>query len=347
MKNFDSRTYSISDFLEWDSNGLLNLSPEFQRRSVWSEKAKSYLIDTIVRGKPIPKILITQELKQSRNVRVVVDGQQRLRSILEFVEGSFKISRAHNREFAGNRYDSLPDDIQRDFLKYELAIDVLFDMDYADILDVFARINTYSIKLNNQEILNAKYLGFFKQTAYSLGYRYVDYWIQGGILTKSQVNRMSEATLASDLLVALVSSVQNPRAVETYYRRFEDEPGDLEEAEQQFDSTMTFLGEIYPPNELKETNFSKIALFYSLFVSIAHILFKVEGIDAPRPTLNKENFGRARVRLDEISARFDEKDPPAEYLPFVEAGRRGTTDAVKRKFRSEFICKKLNEALVE
>ena len=101
MKNFDTRVYSISDFVEWESSNLLNLSPDFQRRSVWSEKAKSYLIDTIIQGKPIPKILITQEVGARRNVRVVVDGQQRLRAILEFISGAFRISRAHNREFAG------------------------------------------------------------------------------------------------------------------------------------------------------------------------------------------------------------------------------------------------------
>lgn len=63
MKNFDTRVYSVSDFLEWEGNGLLNLSPDFHRRSVWKEKAKSYLVDTLLRGKPIPKIIITQELK--------------------------------------------------------------------------------------------------------------------------------------------------------------------------------------------------------------------------------------------------------------------------------------------
>jgi len=73
MKKFDSRAYCIADFLEWNNNGLLELSPDFQRRTVWSEKAKSYLIDTIVRGRPIPKILISQKLKSSRTVRIVVD----------------------------------------------------------------------------------------------------------------------------------------------------------------------------------------------------------------------------------------------------------------------------------
>ena len=53
---FNTRNYSIRDFEEWDSRNELVLQPKFQRRDVWSDKARSYLIDTIVRGKPIPKI---------------------------------------------------------------------------------------------------------------------------------------------------------------------------------------------------------------------------------------------------------------------------------------------------
>ena len=84
MKSFDSRTYSINDFVEWDGQKQLVLNPRFQRRAVWSEKAKSYLIDTIIRGKPIPKIFIRQKLNVTTktSLREVVDGQQRLRTIL-------------------------------------------------------------------------------------------------------------------------------------------------------------------------------------------------------------------------------------------------------------------------
>ena len=162
MKNFDTRTYSISDFSEWNNTGLLVLSPDFQRRSVWSDKAKSYLIDTILRGKPMPKIIITQELKGAKNIRVVVDGQQRLRAILEYLNGDFKVSKAHNEQYSKYTFEALPDELQRDFLKYELGVDLLFDTPYQELLDIFARINSYTVKLVPQEIYNAKYLGFFK-----------------------------------------------------------------------------------------------------------------------------------------------------------------------------------------
>ena len=80
-----------------------------------------------------------------------------------------KISRAHNQEFAGNTFETLPREIQNDLLKYELGVDLLFDMSYEDILDTFSRLNAYTVILNKQEKFNAKYLGFFKQKVYEYG----------------------------------------------------------------------------------------------------------------------------------------------------------------------------------
>ena len=73
MKSFDSRAYSINDFVEWDKNQWLELNPRFQRLSVWSDKAKSYLIDTILRGKPIPKIFIRQKINISTKTSIRED----------------------------------------------------------------------------------------------------------------------------------------------------------------------------------------------------------------------------------------------------------------------------------
>lgn len=352
MKNFDTRAYNVSDFLEWNNTGLLDLSPKFQRRSVWTEKAKSYLVDTIARGKPIPKVLITQTLTLGRNVRTVVDGQQRIRAILGFVAGDFRISRAHNKEFAGKKFEELSEDFQSEFLKYEIGVDMLFDLTFEDILDVFARLNTYSVKLNPQELLNAQYLGYFKQTAYQSGFRYVRFWIEAGVLSEKEVTRMAEAELASDLLVVLVGGIQAKKAIPTFYRKYDDAEAEVTIAEAEFDRVMTVIGEIYTPDELKQTNFQRISFFYSLFCAIAHSLYGVETLNAePRIDIDQKCIGKIRVVLDEISARFDEvtaKDanpPNDEYRDFIEASRRATTDASTRKERSAFICRRLAEAV--
>src|SRR5438067_13806536 len=74
QQRFNTRNYSIRDFEEWDERDELTLAPKFQRRDVWSDKARSYLIDTIVRGKPIPKIYMRQDVnpKTRRTKREIV-----------------------------------------------------------------------------------------------------------------------------------------------------------------------------------------------------------------------------------------------------------------------------------
>ena len=76
MKSYDSRTYSINDFVEWDAAKQLELNPRFQRRPVWTEKAKSFLMDTIIRGKPIPKVFIRQKINGSYSSQVLDDRQE-------------------------------------------------------------------------------------------------------------------------------------------------------------------------------------------------------------------------------------------------------------------------------
>jgi len=353
MKNFDSRSYSIADFLEWHNNNQLELSPDYQRRSVWSQSAKSYLIDTIIRGKPVPKILITQTLRGSRQTRTVVDGQQRLRSILEFVNGDFKISRAHNKEFAGNTFEMLPEDIRNDFLQYELGVDVLFNISFEDILDIFARINTYTVTLNTQEKRNAKYIGYFKQYVYDYGLKYVRYFMEGGIMTKHNVTRMAEAELAAELFVALVDGVQTNKNTEQYYKKFEDEIGNLEKASLQFDNIMSYIGNIYPPKELAKTNWSRIQLFYTLFCVIGHFLFSLKGLDPDlRFSINKKKIGKLKIILNEISIKYDKytvksdiSEVPQKYAEFIDYSRRRTTDTAARIGRANFVCSVLKNSL--
>jgi len=355
MKNFDTRVYSIADFLEWHNNDLLELSPDFQRRSVWSQKGKSYLIDTIIRGKPMPKIIMTQKLLGARPLRMVVDGQQRLRAILEFVNGDFRISPAHNEEFAGFTYDRLPEEVKSDFLTYELGVDLLFDPSYADMLDIFARINSYTVTLNPQEKRNAKYVGYFKQYVYRYGHAYVRYFLDGGVLSKRSVSRMAEAQLAAELFVALVGAVQTNKTTEQYYRRYEDEIDGLKEAAKRFDTIMSYIGAIYPPEDISETNWSRVHLFYTLFTAIGHCLYGLEGLNSDlRVPISKKSVGKLRVSLDEISSDYDEMTEvledggkiPEDYMRFIDFSRRRTTDTAARVGRANFVCAKLKSTLM-
>ena len=352
MKNFDARSYSIADFLEWNGSNLLDLSPKFQRRGVWTRAAKSFLIDTILRGKPMPKVLLTQDLRDKRNVRTVVDGQQRIRTILEFTSDNFTVLKAHNADNHGKVFSQLTPEVQDSILQYEIGVDLLFNVGLADMLDIFARINTYSVTLNRQEKLNAKYLGVFKTSAYELGHKYAEYLMDGGILSEKQVSRMGEAQIASDMLVSLVGGVQTIKNIERYYKQYDDAdvvPDDVIEAKEFFDHVMTVVGAIYTSDELSNTNWSRPHWFYTLFTAVAHALKGLGGLsNVTRPKIGIGDIPRWRSALDEISARYDElteadvEEVPQIWARFINFAQRRTTDTDARRERAKFLLARVD-----
>ena len=146
-------------------------------------------------------------------------------------------------------------------------------------------------------------------------------------------------------MVSLIGGVQTNKSISQYYKKYEEEDSrDVEEAENNFDRTMSYIGEIYAPGELKNTNFKRIHLFYSLFTAIAHGVFGIKNINAERPKVNKKMIGRIRSSLDDVSSKYDDENLWDEKLEeFVDASRRATTDTGKRKLRTEYLCNKMIE----
>lgn len=83
----DRASYDASDFQGWQAGGALEITPKFQRRPVWRTPARSFFIDTMLRGMTEPPLYfrLSQNLQKTKTIREVVDGQQRVRAVLEFI----------------------------------------------------------------------------------------------------------------------------------------------------------------------------------------------------------------------------------------------------------------------
>ena len=346
MKNFDSRTYSINDFIEWEERKQLEISPKFQRRSVWSPQAKSYLIDTILKDKPLPKIFIraTTDPKTRRTVREIVDGQQRMRTILSFVKDGFRISKIHNEEFGGMTYSELPEDVQTEFLKYELSVDLLLDLPDRDILDIFARLNTYSVSLNKQELFNAKYFGYFKQLVYKLSGDYYTFWTENKIFTDRKIMRMAEAELITDLLIAILDGIQSKKSADKYYQLYDENFENRKEIEEKFSDTINLIGNLFG-DTLKESNFRTVPNFYGLFIALYHVNYGIPNLNADVKKITREDYPKIRNCLDDINCILEMEEIPKEYFEFVKSTKDATTDVPARTTRCEFIVNKMLEVL--
>src|ERR1039458_4367518 len=90
----EKAVYTAEDFILWQQNGVFEITPKFQRRKVWRTPAKSYFIDTILRDMTVPPLYFrkTQSEQTKKMVRQVVDGQQRVRSVLDFIGGEYRLS---------------------------------------------------------------------------------------------------------------------------------------------------------------------------------------------------------------------------------------------------------------
>lgn len=346
MKNFDSRTYSINDFIEWEERGQLEISPKFQRRSVWSPQAKSYLIDTILKDKPLPKIFIRAKTNPKTRIttREIVDGQQRIRAILSFVKDGFKISKVHNEEFGGMVYSELPEEVQGDFLKYELSVDLLLDVLDRDILDVFARLNTYSVKLNKQELFNAKYFGYFKQLVYKISGDYYTFWKNNQIFSDTKIMRMAEAELMTDIIIATLEGIQSKKSAEKYYAKYDEEFDNRKEIESNIHSIMDLIGEIFE-DRLQDTYFKTSPNFYGLFVSLYHMNYGIPNMSFPRKHIEKKDIPKIINVIEDINSIFDAEDLTKDYIDFIKSTKDATTDVPARTARCKFITQKLYERI--
>lgn len=343
VKSYDSRTYGIHDFLEWDQNDQLELLPRFQRRSVWSDNARSYLMDTIIRGKPIPKIFIRQNLNpQTRmQIREVVDGQQRLRTILSYLKDGFKISKKHNNEYGGLYFSQLDEDTQVNILGYEISVDLLQNMADTEILDIFARLNSYAVTLNPQEKIHASHFGVFKMLAEQIARDFNYFWEDNKILTPRKILRMEDDKLCSDLLIAMIEGIRSSKQIGKFYKEYEERfDHDADELRSRFERIINVISGIFR-GSLSGREFRRTHVFYSLFVSIYHLLYGVENIKRPRFEIDEKMYPRLSARLERVDRMLDPKSEESfnqeSEITFLKDCRKATTDTAVRVRRSEFL----------
>lgn len=353
MKGFDSTTYTVNDFLEWYERKQLVLSPKFQRRSVWKDVAKSFLIDSILRDKPLPKIFIRQitDIKTRTTIREVVDGQQRLRTIMDFINDGFKVKKVHNKEYGEKFFSQLDEEAQSAILTYKFSVDTLIGVEDSDIMDVFARLNTYTTPLNKQELINAEFYGYFKQLVYSVSYKYNKFWIDNKIFTEYQTMRMNEVELTADLFITFIDGIQNRKIVKSYYKKYDDSFDERDILEERFDETISLITKIFGET-LKKSKYKKPALFYALFLALYNIKYDIPNMDNMthiQEEISNKTISKIKICLDRIEEiiNTEAEDLNKEQLEFVTSISRATSDTESRKTRTQFIIKEIGKILSE
>jgi hypothetical protein len=345
--------YRVSDFVGWQREGMLELNPNFQRRSVWKKGAKSFLIDTILRGFPVPIIFLRDkktDLKTLRAQRDVVDGQQRIRTLLSFIDPAllhdfdpqrddFEISKTHNKEQGGKRFHQLTMANRQRILDYQFSVHTFpTDTDDRVILQIFARMNATGVKLNPQELRNAEFFGEFKTSAYELAteqlYRWRDDW---EVFNPDSIARMTEVEMASEFMMYIMSGVLEKKTVtiNSFYTYYDAAFPDRSEVEKRFRVVFETIDDLLQNGV--HVLFNSRTMFFALFAAVYSLQFETR-------------TPPARLRLGEIPALSKDKAAPltpemrgkiivaakairSQQAPeaVLKARRSGTTDAINRR----------------
>lgn len=350
MIDFSPREYSIRELFDSYNRNETIISPKFQRRPVWEYKAKSYLIDSIISGYPIPRIFIREKIDLNMTaVREVVDGQQRLNTIFDFLNDGFKISNLHSKDYGDCYYSDLPDNVKRDFLKYTISAIMLVDLDDATVFDIFARLNTYSVKLNSQELLNSQFFGLYKQLIYRIASEYRNFWIESRIFSEKNISRMDDAKLITELVSAIILGKIESNSFEQskkIYKQFDDSFDEAEIIEERFKKTLDFFAKIYGEG-FSETSFNKLPLFYSTFLVLYHLRYPLPLFETKCSFNIEDNISKVKTVLDEIQ---EISETPIDEISnendseFVITIKKNTTTPVFRLKRCKYILNKFIKA---
>lgn len=147
----NSKKFSVSSALKKIRNGTMDLDPEYQRGAVWGRARKALLIDSMLRGYDLPKIYL-RETPNSEEAYEVVDGVQRLTAMDDFTQNLVPLPK--QSEFAGKKYQQLPEPIQEKFDDYQLDFTVLEDCSDEEVREMFLRLQN-GMRLNTAEELKA------------------------------------------------------------------------------------------------------------------------------------------------------------------------------------------------
>lgn len=154
--------------------------PEIQRKYVWNLPQASRLIESFLLGLPVPSIFLYEE--KGSGQLLVVDGQQRMRSVIFFLEEqfgdekngkttTFRLKLSENSPWNGLKYTQLDEDDQRKIRNAVLRAFIMRQLspdDKTSIQHVFERLNTGGTQLTLQEVRNCVYDGPFNQLLHKL-----------------------------------------------------------------------------------------------------------------------------------------------------------------------------------
>lgn len=208
MFKFSPNQKTITSVVEMFNNETLIVDDSYQRRSVWNEKDKVRLIETILLNLVMPELFFWPadvNPDTGKMITHIVDGQQRIKAIVSFVNNEYKLDRKYllddyaKEHYSDKFFKDLDPEQKRLFWGYNLmVVDIDQGASKNDIVSMFNRLNLTDYNLNDQEKRNSK-SGEFAELANEIAQNEI--WEKFNLFSASDVRRMKDVEFAASIIL--------------------------------------------------------------------------------------------------------------------------------------------------
>ena len=276
-----------------------------------------------------------------------MDGQQRITTINDFLADKFRLGAA-SPAYQGQYFSDLAQEVQQLFLSYTVAVDVIRNAEKAEILQMFRRMNAYTLPLNEAEKRHSSYFGEFKVFINRRADQYGAFLSEWNVLTKRQMIRMGDAELLTEMVLALEQGTVSTSAthLRNLYKFNDVEFPQAGEYGEKIGAALDFIIENF--GELRGTFMTKSFVVHSLFCALIHNRFGLPGFEEKSDVVPIGAFcpdvASAIDDLKTLAAAHETKDQGV-LGPYVEACSAGSNREAQRTTRVQYICRALRGEL--
>jgi hypothetical protein len=319
------------------SSGDVFVDNSFQRRSVWVLKNKIRLIETILKNFPMPEIYLWAGVADASTgfaKHSIVDGQQRLTAIREFIANSFALDEkvldegAAAAGYANKTFEELSDKLKQHVWEYYITIRMVpSSVKREEIVEIFLRLNETDKSLNPQELRNAEFNGLFIKNVAKISD--LQFWPKYKVFNAQSIRRMGDLQFISSLLMFLRSGIEAEVSQTTINSMYDTYNDVYPKAKADFSATKAVLADIqriFSASSPASKFFRSQVHLYTLFV----VVYQQQSLKKTIPTK------KWAKRLEEFAKVYVAAKQPPVVAKYRAAATEGTQ---KRSNREERVAR--------
>jgi hypothetical protein len=226
---FKSNNRDVKSIHTMFKEGTLIIDNTYQRRSVWGERDRIRLVETILLNLVIPELFFwkaSTDPDSGQSITHIVDGQQRINAIIDYIDGKFKLKEAHlldreaKEKWANKTFIQLSPDEKTTIWNYQfmiIEIDPTASRD--DIVNMFRRLNLTDYNLNDQERRNSMH-GEFAVLARELSEN--GFWEKHRLFNITNIKRMKDVEFCATIILLCRNGIIDQTDQKALNQAYED-----------------------------------------------------------------------------------------------------------------------------